>query len=191
MNSPTPEPHTAPGSLPPFPQPPAKRTTRAKSWLTHGAVAFVSLIVGAALGGGDAGETVQDAKRPASAAPTQEPAPDPTTPDPVVAETVAPDPTTEAPEEPETTPPPTEEAGPADHFAGDGEYLVGEDIRAGTYKTTGPDGSFGCYWARLKDASGEFDAIIANNNLQGPGRVTLKKGEYFQTQRCQEWKKVG
>ncbi|MBT2493001.1 hypothetical protein J7E96_31755 [Streptomyces sp. ISL-96] len=57
-------------------------------------------------------------------------------------------------------------------------------------KTSGPDSDFGCYWARLKDASGEFDAIIANNNLEGPGRVTLNKGEYFQTQRCQEWRKV-
>lgn len=32
---------------------------------------------------------------------------------------------------------------------------------------------------------------IANNNLEGPGRVTLNNGEYFKTNRCQEWKKVG
>ncbi|SCZ16623.1 hypothetical protein SAMN02745898_11829 [Streptomyces sp. 136MFCol5.1] len=36
----------------------------------------------------------------------------------------------------------------------------------------GSDGSFGCYWARLKNASGEFDAIIAKNNLEGQGWVT-------------------
>lgn len=52
------------------------------------------------------------------------------------------------------------------------EYLVGEDIKAGTYKIVGSDGSFGCYWARLKNASGEFDAIIAKNNLEGQGWVT-------------------
>ncbi|WP_129840385.1 hypothetical protein [Streptomyces sp. RFCAC02] len=96
-----------------------------------------------------------------------------------------------APETTASEPTPTKDPGPASTFAGDGEYLVGEDIAPGTYKTAGPDDDFGCYWARLKNASGEFDAIIANNNLNGPGRVTLKKGEYFQTQRCQEWVKSG
>jgi hypothetical protein len=76
-------------------------------------------------------------------------------------------------------------------FAGEGEYLVGTDIEAGTYKIAGAEGSVAYYWARLKDASGESDAIIANNILEGPGRVTLSKGEYFQTQRCSEWRRVG
>lgn len=69
-----------------------------------------------------------------------------------------------------------EPAGPATTFSGEGEYLVGEDIKPGTYKTAGPEGEFGCYWERAKDASGEFGSIIANNNLEGPGRVTLHKG---------------
>lgn len=69
-------------------------------------------------------------------------------------------------------------------------YLAGEDNAAGTYRTAGGDGSFGCYWARL-NASGELDAIITNNNLDGPGRVTFNKGEYFQTKRCADWKKAG
>jgi hypothetical protein len=85
----------------------------------------------------------------------------------------------------------TEAPGPAVSFSGEGEYLVGEDIKAGTYKTAGPEGEFGCYWERAKDASGEFGSIIANNNLEGPGRVTLNSGEYFKTNRCQEWKRVG
>ncbi|MFE0509280.1 hypothetical protein [Streptomyces sp. NPDC058964] len=62
---------------------------------------------------------------------------------------------------------------------------------AGTYKTAGPDDEWGCYWERAKDASGEFGSIIANNNLDGPGRVPLNSGEYFKTNRCQEWKLVG
>lgn len=77
---------------------------------------------------------------------------------------------------------------------GDGQYLVGEDMQAGTYKTAGPDKSGfvdNCYWARAKDASGEFEAIIANDNLKGQGRVTVNKGEYFETNGCQEWTKVG
>jgi len=64
-------------------------------------------------------------------------------------------------------------------------------MQAGTYKTGGPDkGSMNCYGARTKNASGEFDAIISNANLQGQGRVTVNKGEYFATNGCQEWTKV-
>lgn len=54
--------------------------------------------------------------------------------------------------------------------------MVGEDIKAGTYKTAGPEGGFGCYWERAENSSGEFNAVIADNNLNGPGRVTLKAG---------------
>ncbi|WP_208818429.1 hypothetical protein [Streptomyces marokkonensis] len=85
----------------------------------------------------------------------------------------------------------TEKPGPATRFFGEGEYLVGEDIKPGTYKTAGAGGEFGCHWERAKDASGEFDSIIANNNLDGQGRVTLNNGEYLKTNRCQEWKRVG
>lgn len=83
------------------------------------------------------------------------------------------------------------EARTGDQLLRRGEYLVGEDIKAGTYKTAGPDDEWGCYWERAKDASGGFGSIIANNNLEGPGRVTLDQGEYFKTNRCQEWKRVG
>lgn len=49
---------------------------------------------------------------------------------------------------------------------GDGTYLVGGDMKSGTYKTKGPaDGSFGCYWECAKDSSGEFTSITANDNL--------------------------
>ena len=34
-----------------------------------------------------------------------------------------------------------EEPGPATTFSGDGEYLVGTDIKAGTHKTAGSDGT--------------------------------------------------
>lgn len=85
----------------------------------------------------------------------------------------------------------TKQPGPAAGFSGDGEYLVGEDVKAGTYKTAGPADEWGCYWERAKDASGEFDSIITNNNLGGQGRVTLNSGEHFKTNGCQEWKRVG
>ncbi|MFE0903489.1 hypothetical protein ACFW3Y_09705 [Streptomyces rochei] len=164
-------------------------SSRRGTWLKYGAVALVSLLVGAGIGA--SGDTNSDGKETADAkaaprptvtvtetAPAAEAEPAPTVTE-TVTETV-----TAEPEE-------TEEPGPATSFSGDGEYLVGEDIKAGTYKTAGPEGEFGCYWERAKDASGEFDSIIANNNLEGTGRVTLNKGEYFKTNRCQEWKRVG
>ncbi|MGW8485831.1 hypothetical protein [Streptomyces sp. NPDC055886] len=64
-------------------------------------------------------------------------------------------------------------------------------MRAGTYRTSGPGDSFGCYWERAKNSSGEFDAIIANGNLDGSGRVTVNKGEVFKSNGCQDWKKAG
>ncbi|MGW7056050.1 hypothetical protein [Streptomyces sp. NPDC054887] len=186
-------------TFPPLPQQPSptqapgfmdvpgapKKASRRKAWLTYGATALVSLLIGAGIGGqGESGAKAAPGSTGASPAPAvtvtetaeAEAAP-------AVTETVV-ETVTAEPEE-------TEEAGPATSVSGEGEYLVGEDVKAGTYKSAGPSGDFGCYWARLKDASGEFEAIIANNNLSGPGRVTLNKGEYFQTKMCQEWTRVG
>lgn len=169
----------------PPPQPPAhlqRKPSRRKGWLTHGGAALAALVVGIGIGGSGEAEAGTDA---AAAVPKPGPTVTRTVqaePAPTVTRTV-----TAKPAPPKKTTAP----GPATSFAGDGEYLVGTDIKAGTYRTAGVDSSFGCYWARLRNASGEFEAIIANNNLKGPGRVTLNKGEYFQTNRCAEWKRVG
>jgi hypothetical protein len=61
----------------------------------------------------------------------------------------------------------------------DGTYLVGTDMEAGSYKSTGGQD---CYWSRMKDDSGRN--IIANNLGDGPARFTAKKGEYVQISRC-------
>lgn len=63
----------------------------------------------------------------------------------------------------------------------DGTHQVGVDIAPGRYKTTGPDQSSiipNCYWQRAENDSGEFSAIIANENLQGPGSVSVNAGEF-------------
>lgn len=83
-------------------------------------------------------------------------------------------------------------AGPASSF-GDGTHVVGQDIQAGTYKTAGPStSSFGaCYWARLSNTSGEFDAIITNGVPTGQATVTVRSGDAaFETSGCQTWTKV-
>jgi hypothetical protein len=80
-------------------------------------------------------------------------------------------------------------AGPLTQFSA-GTFEVGTDIKAGKYKTTGPDksGSWpSCYWARNKDSSGSFESIIANDNIEGPGTVTVNAGEVFQASGSCVW----
>lgn len=91
------------------------------------------------------------------------------------------------------TPSATEKA-PAGEFPGDGTYVVGKDIKSGTYRTDGAeDGGFpNCYWARLSGTSGEFKEIIANENSKGPTTVTIFAGDKaFKTTGCQTWKRTG
>ncbi|MCW6005368.1 hypothetical protein K1W54_12360 [Micromonospora sp. CPCC 205371] len=101
-------------------------------------------------------------------------------------------PTTNAPPAPQTaTATPTTRAGPATSF-GDGTWIVGEDIAAGQYRAAVPQDSFGCYWARLKDTSGSFDAIIANHNAE-PGTQTVvtiaPTDKAFQSRGCGSWRR--
>jgi hypothetical protein len=68
---------------------------------------------------------------------------------------------------------------------GDGTYLVGDDIRAGRWKSAGGEM---CYWARAADDSGDLSALIANH--VGPGRqvVTIKDSDgVFITSGCADW----
>ncbi|MFD7447148.1 hypothetical protein [Streptomyces sp. NPDC059909] len=64
----------------------------------------------------------------------------------------------------------------------DDEYLA-----PGTYKTKGPSGAAGCYWARMSDATGSDDSIIANDYITGSGLVELKEGDFFKTTGCKPW----
>ncbi len=75
-------------------------------------------------------------------------------------------------------------------FSGDGSYVVGKDIQPGTYRTTGnTDGM--CYWERAKDASGEADSLIANDNVTGTSYVTVKATDkLFKSNGCKDWEAV-
>ncbi|MBA0125079.1 hypothetical protein H0B56_05940 [Haloechinothrix sp. YIM 98757] len=71
---------------------------------------------------------------------------------------------------------------------GDGVWVVGEDIEAGTYRgnAEGRD----CYWARLSGTSGDFGDLITNGNSSGPTVVTIQDSDAaFETNRCGEWRK--
>jgi len=68
---------------------------------------------------------------------------------------------------------------------GAGTYIVGVDITAGQWKSSGQSG---CYWARLRGFGGGFRDIIANNNIDNPTIVQIGAGDkgFFNT-RCGTW----
>jgi hypothetical protein len=83
---------------------------------------------------------------------------------------------------------PKASAPPVAAFAtfGAGSEVIGTDIKAGTYRTRRNSG--GCYFARLKDFSGNLSAIIANDNTDGPVVVTiLKTDKGFESNSCDTW----
>lgn len=99
-------------------------------------------------------------------------------------------PTAAAPASSAPAPPPP----PAGNSIGEGTWSVPDQVKPGTYRTTVPADSFGCYWARLKDLSGGADAIIANGTADKGASTNVRiaatdKG--FQSQGCGTWTKVG
>lgn len=75
-------------------------------------------------------------------------------------------------------------------FAGDGDFRVGSDVKPGTYRTTGnTDGM--CYWERAKDAKGEMESILANDNVSGTSYVAVKATDkLFKSNGCKDWEAV-
>lgn len=185
-------PYPTPSQIPqqqPLPQPTPGKQHRRHPVLSHAAVAVVALGIGAAIGSSGHSTDTTVAGKAGSAATSQTAAPATstgvTTPS---ASTTATSPKTSA----AAAAPVTSASTVPTTVSGDGEYLVGTDMQPGTYRTAGPsDGSLGmCYWERDKNASGDFDAIIANDNLTGSGLVTVQRGEYFKTTGCQNWVRV-
>lgn len=61
-----------------------------------------------------------------------------------------------------------------------GVYEVGKEIKAGKYKTRGPnkdDVIPQCVWSRLKGLGGELNDIIANGIVEGPATIVVKKSD--------------
>jgi hypothetical protein len=71
---------------------------------------------------------------------------------------------------------------------GDGTYIVGTDISPGTFRVTANNG---CYWERLRNFTGEFKSIIANDNAKGSTIVEIASSDAgFSSENCGEWQKV-
>lgn len=72
---------------------------------------------------------------------------------------------------------------------GPGVHLVGTDIQPGQYRN---GGSSRCYWARLSSTSGDIDAILANDNVDGQAIVSIAPTDVaFESSRCGTWTKIG
>lgn len=85
---------------------------------------------------------------------------------------------------PTQQPPPVSPGG----IPGDGVYIVGGDIRPGTYRSIGNDY---CSWTRLRDA-GDTSSYIDSSNGKGQLIVTIQASDgAFQTRFCQPWEKIG
>jgi hypothetical protein len=77
------------------------------------------------------------------------------------------------------------DAAPTASF-GDGTHRVGRDIPPGTYRAA--KANDGCYWARLRNFSGELSGIIANGNAAGPALVRIRRTDRgFESARCGTW----
>ncbi len=71
---------------------------------------------------------------------------------------------------------------------GAGTFIVGIDIAPGTYRSSGRGA---CYWARLRNFSGDLGSIIANNNTSGPTIVSISRGDRgFESTRCGTWTRL-
>jgi len=67
-----------------------------------------------------------------------------------------------------------------------GMYLVGIDIKAGTYKgQVGIDFEESCYWARLNNVAGSLSSIIANDNATGQFYVEISESDFAFKTACQ------
>ena len=159
-------PQPAPAQMPPTPK------IRGAWWKTRWFIGAACLVVGVAMGqagsnGGGTTTATPTATSTVTAPITEQP--EAAAPAPTATETVVTTVTAEPP-------------APSAAFE-DGMFEVGKDIQPGTYQASGNL----CYWARLNNASGELDSIIANGN--GPTIVTIKASDkYFQSQNCGGWK---
>ncbi|MGM7648370.1 hypothetical protein ACSVDM_25975 [Nocardia sp. JW2] len=117
-------------------------------------------------------------------------------PQPEVVPEPAPVPAPEPPRAPVPTPVPPPPAPPPAPAAADttitrdGTYLVGSDIRPGTWRSDGT-GSF-CYWERMSSLTGGIDSIIDNGLGEGQQLVTILDSDMaFETQGCGKWTLIG
>jgi hypothetical protein len=85
------------------------------------------------------------------------------------------------------TPTPTATAtATATRIGGEETVLVGTDVRSGTYRTSGPsDPDFECRYTISRDSAGSD--VIDDGRTSSSATVSLRDGEYFDSDDCQDW----
>jgi len=72
-----------------------------------------------------------------------------------------------------------------------GTWLVGPQVASGTYQA---NAASGCYWERLRDFTGSFSAIIANNFVSSAGSqvVSITAGDagFTANSSCGTWTRI-
>ena len=82
-------------------------------------------------------------------------------------------------------------AAPKTSFSGSGTFKVGTQIAAGIYISANTVKQ-SCYWERLSDFSGDFEAILANDFAKGQVIVQiLPEDKGFKSSGCAKFYKIG
>lgn len=106
----------------------------------------------------------------------------------VPTDTLAPTDTPAPTNTPEPTKTPVPSPTPDPNYIKAGTYLVGTDIQPGIYMGIAGTGFDSCYWARLKDFTGNLDAILANENSVGQFYIEIKETDYALDVQCDIYK---
>jgi hypothetical protein len=71
----------------------------------------------------------------------------------------------------------------------DGTFVVGQDMKPGTYHTNGSGnvGANDCYYATLSSTNGSLNSIISNGNFDGPETISLSGVTAFQINGSCTW----
>lgn len=68
---------------------------------------------------------------------------------------------------------------------GDGTWLIGKDIKRGTYKSEGGEW---CFWERLRNLSGDDNGVMSKGFVKGPQFVAMGPDDVaFSSQGCGQW----
>jgi hypothetical protein len=73
-------------------------------------------------------------------------------------------------------------------IADDGSYLVGDEVKAGTWRTVTKGLIEDCYWERTSGSGNIIDNHFGTSTRM---TVTVRSGEIFKTQDCGDWERVG
>ena len=92
-----------------------------------------------------------------------------------------------APPSPSPSPTPTTRATETE-IDGNDRVLIGTDVREGTYRTNGPsDPLYECEYTVSEDEFG--DDTISEDSTKSAASVTLRDGDWFETDDCQDWER--